>query len=100
MTDEQAREKAARNSCIRLPGYVDMTGAEVQALEIDAFKSGWHAALHGPAVTALLDALKVAIHQMEYTDLLDVTGNKTNHPTIEIFLKPAIEEFNKARGTE
>jgi hypothetical protein len=61
-----------------------------------AFCAGYRAALQSDEVMGLVGALITAKRQMEYTDSWDLTGNKTNAPTIEIFIIPALAAFDEA----
>lgn len=79
MTDDQeAREKAAREYQSNRWDHGSFADQE------EPFNDGWQAALDGPAVTALVEALEVVVQ----------CGNKNAHETA----LDALEAFKKARG--
>lgn len=93
MTDKSAMEKAAvnyKNSYdVEYPKDLilaqTVSESYMRAGE-HGFKTGWQAALHGPAVTALVEAL----------DEIRETGNRKSSELASIVLA----EFEKARGGE
>lgn len=74
------------------------------------FKAGWNAALHGPSVTALVEAFAALIDQAEIdVDVMKFSSSYRGHTTHdEVYqtmrsaavAKIALAEFNKARSAD
>lgn len=93
MTDEQAREKAASNFLSEINRkYNEIEQANMpNILSDEAFKAGWTACLHGPTVTALVEAIKQ--HHNAWSEHHGCLAECSR-------LCRALAEFNKARGAD